>query len=85
MTRPRRPILPLLDESHATLQSRPIRKRDPDQPSLPFDPMPLRVEPCLALLKPTVPVGSDWLYEVKLDGYRLAIHVEPKGVRVTTR
>ncbi|TAU60250.1 ATP-dependent DNA ligase (plasmid) [Rhizobium ruizarguesonis] len=85
MTCPRRPILPLLDESHATLQSRPIRKRDPDQPSLPFDPMPLRVEPCLALLKPTVPVGSDWLYEVKLDGYRLAIHVEPKGVRVTTR
>ncbi|MGO7624453.1 ATP-dependent DNA ligase, partial [Rhizobium ruizarguesonis] len=40
---------------------------------------------CLALMKPTVPVGSDWLYEVKLDGYRLAIHVEPKGVRVTTR
>ncbi|MGO8048614.1 hypothetical protein ACC713_38360, partial [Rhizobium johnstonii] len=51
----------------------------------PFDPMPSRVEHCLALLKPTVPVGPDWLYEVKLDGYRLAIHVEPKGVRVITR
>jgi bifunctional non-homologous end joining protein LigD len=32
-----------------------------------------------------VPIGPDWLYEVKLDGYRLAIHVEPKGVRVITR
>ncbi len=85
MKHPRRPILPLLGESQSKLHSRPIRKRDPDQPSLPFDPMPLRVEPCLALLKPTVPVGPDWLYEVKWDGYRLAIHIEPKGVRVITR
>ncbi|RFB82473.1 ATP-dependent DNA ligase [Rhizobium leguminosarum bv. trifolii] len=85
MTRSRRPSLPFLNESNTTLQSRPIRKRDPDQPSLPFDPMPARVEPCLALLKPTVPVGPDWLYEVKWDGYRLAIHIEPKGVRVITR
>jgi len=85
MMRPRRPSLPLLDESRLTLLSRPIRKRDPDQPSLPFDPMPSRVEPCLALLKPTVPIGSDWLYEVKWDGYRLAIHIEPKRVRVITR
>ncbi|MBB4236264.1 non-homologous end-joining DNA ligase [Rhizobium esperanzae] len=85
MTRSRRPSLPFLNESNATLQSRPIRKRDPDQPSLPFDPMPSRIEPCLALLKPAVPPGSDWLYEVKWDGYRLAIHIEPKGVRVITR
>jgi bifunctional non-homologous end joining protein LigD len=85
MMRPRRPPLPLLDESHSTLKSRPIRKRDRDQPSLPFDPMPARIEPCLALLKQTVPVGDDWLYEVKWDGYRLAIHVEPKAVRIVTR
>ncbi|MDC7746834.1 non-homologous end-joining DNA ligase [Rhizobium binxianense] len=85
MTRSRRPSLPFLNESNSTLQSGPIRKRDPDQPSLPFDPMPSRIEPCLALLKPTVPLGSDWLYEVKWDGYRLAIHIEPKGVRVITR
>ncbi|PDT44712.1 ATP-dependent DNA ligase [Sinorhizobium fredii] len=85
MMRPRRRSLPLLDKSHSTLQSRPMRKRDPDQPSLPFDPMPSRVEPCLALLKPTVPFGPHWLYEVKWDGYRLAIHIEPKGVRIITR
>lgn len=85
MLRARRPPLPLLDESTSSVQSRPIRKRDPDQPSLPFDPMPVRIEPCLALLKPRVPVGPDWLYEVKWDGYRVAIHIEPKGVRIITR
>jgi bifunctional non-homologous end joining protein LigD len=47
--------------------------------------MPDRVEPCLALLKTTVPVDPDWAYEVKWDGYRLAIHIEPKGVRIITR
>lgn len=85
MTLPRRPSLPLLDVSHSALQSRPIRKRDPEQPNLPFDPMPHRVEPCLALLKSVAPLGPDWLYEVKWDGYRLAIHIEPMGVSIITR
>ncbi|TCU29313.1 bifunctional non-homologous end joining protein LigD [Rhizobium azibense] len=85
MRSPRRSSLPLLDVSHSTLQSRPIRKRDPEQPNLPFDPMPQRVEPCLALLKTTVPLGPDWLYEVKWDGYRLAIHIEQESVSIVTR
>ena len=34
------------------------------------DPMPARVEPCLALLSSNVPTGSDWSYEVKWDWYR---------------
>ncbi|MGD9479700.1 non-homologous end-joining DNA ligase [Shinella sp. G-2] len=81
----KRRTIPLLDESGTALQSRPVRKRDPAQPNLPFDPMPERVEPCLALLRPTPPEGPDWLYEIKWDGYRLAIHIEPKGVRIITR
>lgn len=81
----RRSAIPLLDASSETLQSRAIRQRDPEQPNLPFDPMPERVEPCLALLRRAPPQGSDWLYEIKWDGYRLAIHIEPKGVRVITR
>ncbi|MBD9597489.1 MULTISPECIES: non-homologous end-joining DNA ligase [unclassified Ensifer] len=81
----RRSAIPLLDESGTTLQSRPVRRRNPEQPTLPFDPMPDRVEPCLALLRPTPPEGPEWLYEVKWDGYRLAIHIEPKGVRIITR
>ncbi|AXA44639.1 DNA ligase D, ligase domain (plasmid) [Rhizobium leguminosarum] len=47
--------------------------------------MPDRVEPCLALLKAKPPKGDDWVYEIKWDGYRLAIHVEPRGIRILTR
>lgn len=76
---------PLLKDSGLAAKSSPRRERDPAQPQLPFDPMPDRVEPCLALLKQKPPQGPEWLYEVKWDGYRLAIHIEPKGVRIITR
>ncbi|APG87173.1 ATP-dependent DNA ligase (plasmid) [Sinorhizobium americanum CCGM7] len=79
----RRAKLLLQDDSVA--KSKPARPRDPAQPNLPFDPMPERIEPCLALLKPVPPKGTDWAFEVKWDGYRLAIHIEPKGVRIITR
>lgn len=80
-----RPAIPLLDEASSALRSRPVRKRDPAQPNLPLDPMPERIEPCLAQLRSTPPDGRDWLYEIKWDGYRLAVHIEPKGVRIITR
>lgn len=41
--------------------------------ALNFDPMSDRVEPCLALLTARAPIGPDWAFEVKWDGYRLAI------------
>lgn len=48
--------------------------------------MPERVEPCLALLAAKAPSGSAWAFEVKWDGYRLAVHLEPgKRVRILTR
>lgn len=31
-------------------------------PRLPFDPMPDRVEPCLALIKPQPPIGAHWTF-----------------------
>jgi bifunctional non-homologous end joining protein LigD len=76
---------PLLSDASAPVRSRPRKPRDPAQPNLPLDPMPERIEPCLALLKPKVPKGPDWVFEIKWDGYRLAVHVEPKGVRILTR
>ncbi|MBY5551061.1 ATP-dependent DNA ligase [Rhizobium leguminosarum] len=87
MTKPPRPprSKPLLRDDGGPLQSRPIRKRNPAQPALPFDPMPPRVEPALALLKQKPPSGDDWGWEIKWDGYRLAVHVEPTGVRIITR
>ncbi|MFC5760495.1 non-homologous end-joining DNA ligase [Rhizobium sp. GCM10022189] len=67
------------------LRSRARRPRDPAQPNLPLDPMPVRIEPCLALLKAKPPKGDQWTFEVKWDGYRIAVHIEPKGVRILTR
>ena len=75
----------LRTEADAPLKSRAPAPRDPKQPRLPFDPMPDRIEPCLALLSKTVPKGDDWAFEIKWDGYRLALHVEPTRVRILTR
>ncbi|MEY9380607.1 ATP-dependent DNA ligase [Rhizobium leguminosarum] len=47
--------------------------------------MPERVEPALAQLKSRPPKGNEWSWEVKLDGYCLAIHIELQGIRILTR
>ncbi|TCR98616.1 non-homologous end-joining DNA ligase [Rhizobium sp. BK418] len=67
------------------LRSRPRKPRDPAQPNLPLDPMPARIEPCLALLKQKPPKDDQWVFEIKWDGYRIAVHIEPRGVRILTR
>ncbi|MGV1908500.1 MULTISPECIES: non-homologous end-joining DNA ligase [Agrobacterium] len=84
MTKPPR-SKPLLRDAEAPIRSKPRRRRDPAQPNLLLDPMPIRVEPCLALLKSKPPEGDDWAYEIKWDGYRLAIHIEPTGIRILTK
>lgn len=75
---------PLLRDEQVA-KSKPRRRRDPAQPDLPFDQMPARIEPALALLKSKTPIGPDWTFEVKFDGYRLAVHIERGGVRILTR
>ena len=75
----------LLADLDAPLRTPAQKPRDKRQPRLQFDPMPDRIEPCLALLKTETPNEPDWLFEVKWDGYRLAVHVEPNGVRIITR
>ncbi|HEY2236760.1 MAG TPA: DNA ligase D [Candidatus Angelobacter sp.] len=47
--------------------------------------MPLTLEPMLATLGTSVPSGSDWLYEVKWDGYRALCFVEHGKVRMVSR
>jgi bifunctional non-homologous end joining protein LigD len=84
MTKPLR-SKPLLRDTEAPIRSKPRRKRNPAQPQLLFDPMPDRVEPALAQLKAHPPQGDQWSWELKWDGYRLAIHIEPTGVRILTR
>ncbi|MBY3067481.1 ATP-dependent DNA ligase [Rhizobium laguerreae] len=83
MTKPPKPK-PLLQDDKP-VRSRPRKPRDPAQPNLPLDPMPDRIEPCLALLKARPPKGDDWVYEIKWDGYRLSVHIEPRRIRILTR
>ena len=47
--------------------------------------MPARVDPCLATLVDRPPKGPDWAFEVKWDGYRVAVHIEPGRVNILTR
>ncbi len=47
--------------------------------------MPNCVEPCLAMLVDRPPKGPQWSFEVKWDGYRIAVHIEPGLVRIITR
>src|ERR1700712_4784501 len=82
---PKSRAIGLLNEPETPLRSRARKPRDPLQPQLPFDPMPDRIEPCLALLVSKPPTGKQWAFEVKWDGYRLAIHRAAKGVRISTR
>ncbi len=84
MTKPPKPK-PLLQDADKPVRSRPRTPRNPAQPNLPLDPMPDRIEPRLALLKPKPPKGPQWAFEVKWDGYRLAVHIAPSKVRILTR
>ncbi|NEK34292.1 non-homologous end-joining DNA ligase [Rhizobium leguminosarum] len=84
MTKPPKPK-PLLEDTDKPVRSRPRKPRNPAQPNLLLDPMPDRIDPCLALLKPKPPKGPQWAFEVKWDGYRLSVHVEPTGIRIVTR
>lgn len=47
--------------------------------------MPASLEPMLATLGNAVPSGSDWLYEVKWDGYRALCFIESGKVRMVSR
>ena len=73
-------------ECETPIRGRVRKPRDPLQPQLPLDPMPSRIEPCLALLMSKPPQGPDWAFEVKWDGYRVHIHCELGGnIRILTR
>lgn len=37
------------------------------------------------MLKSKPPEGPEWSYEIKWDGYRAVIHIEPTGIRILTR
>lgn len=48
-------------------------------------PLPAFVEPMLATLAATAPIGERWLHEIKFDGYRLQARIEAGRVKLFTR
>jgi bifunctional non-homologous end joining protein LigD len=47
--------------------------------------LPARIEFELATLVDAPPTGDEWLHEIKLDGYRLAVRIERGRVQLFTR
>ncbi len=48
-------------------------------------PVPARLTPQLATLVEKPPVGDDWIYEIKFDGYRILTFFQEDSVRLYTR
>src|SRR5581483_1444082 len=47
--------------------------------------MPGFIKPQLATLKMKAPSGDHWIHEIKYDGYRVQIHLDPGKAKVFTR
>lgn len=45
----------------------------------------VRFEPCLPRLAQRPPAGTDWIHEIKHDGFRILAHRDAAGVRLITR
>jgi ATP-dependent DNA ligase len=43
------------------------------------------IEPCLPSPADKPPCGSNWIHEIKHDGYRLMAQRDPVGIRLLTR
>jgi bifunctional non-homologous end joining protein LigD len=43
------------------------------------------IEPCLPRLADKPPAGTDWLHEIKHDGFRIMARLDARGVRLLTR
>ena len=47
--------------------------------------LPAFVEPALAKLVESAPSGTNWLHEIKLDGYRMQARIDGGEVQLLTR
>jgi bifunctional non-homologous end joining protein LigD len=48
-------------------------------------PSPGFVEPALATAIEKVPSGDRWIHEIKLDGYRVQLHIANQDIQIFTR
>src|SRR5438105_14295775 len=52
---------------------------------VPKAPMPGFIEPCDPTLHERAPTGSEWVYEIKTDGYRAQVHIRDGKVTIYSR
>jgi bifunctional non-homologous end joining protein LigD len=60
-------------------------KAAPSRHSRPNSPLPLFVPPQLSWPVEKPPSGSQWLHEIKLDGYRMAARIDNGRAQLLTR
>jgi len=70
--------------------ARPLRKtsKSPDDEGLkgaPKGALPAFIAPCLATLVDKAPSSSNWIHEIKFDGYRLQARLDHGKVKLLTR
>ncbi|MFT4111883.1 DNA ligase D [Silvibacterium sp.] len=73
--------------SRARVSKRPEKKNvtSAELKSLPREAMPKFIAPQLCAQLKEAPSGSDWIHELKLDGYRVQAHIKNGNVTLLTR
>jgi ATP-dependent DNA ligase len=61
------------------------RSASPSKGAIKIAPPPRWIEPQLCKLADKAPGGSDWVHEIKFDGYRMAARIDRGGVQLLTR
>ena len=84
---PRRPSQKKTDDvvdqvASGAIVAKPV---DPRQSELFDQPLPAWIPPCLPTLVSKPPEGSNWVHEVKWDGYRVSAYLEDGKVAIYTR
>jgi bifunctional non-homologous end joining protein LigD len=76
-------------QSHKQNDKQPNRfpaRRPSGKKTMPkLAPLPGFIPPQLATLSTGMPKGTDWLHEIKFDGYRMISHVESGSVHIFSR
>jgi bifunctional non-homologous end joining protein LigD len=66
-------------------RTRPVPNREALLRGTPREKVPAFISPELATSAAGPPEGDDWLHELKLDGYRIQIHIDGEGSRRRAR
>lgn len=83
----RRPSKRKTDAPGAAVADRAVvaKPADPRQSGLFDEPLPKWIRPCLPTLVEKPPVGTQWVHEIKWDGYRISAYVDGGKVVIRTR